>query len=99
MIRPEAVAFLAEAYRHRRRSAYAALVVEHRHEDYSPAECRAALAQVLGEVDVAIEACAAVAAELDAEVVVAQELRLARREQIAEVEERLRQLHDEDDLP
>lgn len=49
-LRADAVDFLAEAYRHRDRSAFAAMVVASRHLDYSIAECRAALTRVLGEM-------------------------------------------------
>lgn len=43
------VEWLAEAYRHWGRSELADLVIANRHRDFSPAECRAALAMVMAE--------------------------------------------------
>lgn len=63
---PERVAFLADAYRARRRSPYAALVVEHRHLDFTIDECRQALAEVLAEAEaelVVMRACREIAAD------------------------------------
>lgn len=50
-VRPTAVEVLAAAYRHKGRSAYADRVIAHRHEDFSIAECRAALAIVRVELE------------------------------------------------
>lgn len=50
MIRPDMVAWLAEAYRHQGRSALADQVVADRHLDFTPEERDRALAEVQVEV-------------------------------------------------
>ena len=48
MIGPVAVQHLADAYRHMGESDYADLVIAHRHQDWTPLECLAAIAIVQG---------------------------------------------------
>ena len=71
MIRPEAVAHLAEAYRHMGDSDYADLIIRNRHLDWTDEECRAALAVWQ--------------AELEAALIVSQEMRRAVEEQLRDL--------------
>lgn len=48
---PGRVSFLADAYRARHRSRFAAIVVRDRHLDFTPEECRLALAEVRTEAE------------------------------------------------
>ena len=71
MIRPEAVAHLVEAYRHMGESTLADMVIANRHLDWTPEECRAALAVWQ--------------AELEAALIVSQEMRRVVEEQLRDL--------------
>ena len=71
MIRPEAVAHLAEAFRHQGESTLADMVIANRHLDWTDEEIRQALAVVI--------------AELEAGLIVSREMRRVVEEQLRDL--------------
>ena len=62
---PERIAFLANAYRARHHSRFAAIVVRDRHLDFTAEECRLALAEVRTEAEAELIVAKACRAFLD----------------------------------